>query len=176
VKIIVCPLSRLKETLNRSGAKHVITLIRDEELIKRERDSLLGHGLELDKHLWIEVDDIDEELDGMIAPTHAHLEQLISFARKWDGTTPMVVHCYAGISRSTAMAFILACISSPTRNEMEIARRLRIASPTARPNKRLIAIADSYLKRDGRMIRAVSMIGEGIGAYEGDPFTLCLDG
>jgi predicted protein tyrosine phosphatase len=176
VKIIVCPLSRLEDTLTRSGAKHVITLVRDEELIKRERDRLLGHGLELGKHLWIEVDDIDEELDGMIAPSLTHLEQLISFLGKWDGTTPIVVHCYAGISRSTAAAFILACILSPTLNEREVARRLRLASPTARPNKRFIALADSHLKRDGRMIHAVSMIGEGKGAYEGDPFSLCLDG
>jgi predicted protein tyrosine phosphatase len=59
--------------------------------------------------------------------------------------------------------------------ESEIARRLRLASPTARPNARFVAIADTYLKRDGRMVRAVSMIGEGKGADKGSPFAISLD-
>jgi predicted protein tyrosine phosphatase len=175
MEIIVCPLSQLKDTLGRSRAQHVVTLVRSEELIKRERDGLLDHGLAPDNHLWIEVDDIDEELDGMIAPSLEHIEQLIGFLERHDRAAPLIVHCYAGISRSTAAAFILACMLAPQLGESEIARRLRQASPTARPNTRLVALADAHLKRDGRMVRAVAMIGEGKGAYEGEPFTISLD-
>jgi predicted protein tyrosine phosphatase len=175
MEIIVCPLSQLKDTLGRSRAQHVVTLVRSEELIKRERDGLLGHGLAPDNHLWIEMDDIEQELDGMIAPSQRHVEQLIGFLETCDGAGRLVVHCYAGISRSTAAALILACIMAPQLGETEIARRLRLASPTARPNARFVALADAHLKRDGRMVRAVAMIGEGKGAYEGSPFTLCLD-
>jgi predicted protein tyrosine phosphatase len=128
-----------------------------------------------DNHLWIEVDDIAEEIDGMIAPGEAHIEELIGFLEKFDRAGPIVVHCYAGISRSTAVAYILACLLSRQLGEREIAKRLRAASPTARPNTRFVALVDTRLKRDGRMVRAMSMIGEGSGAYEGEPFTILLD-
>jgi predicted protein tyrosine phosphatase len=128
-----------------------------------------------DNHLWIEVDDIAEEIDGMIAPGEAHIEELIGFLEKFDRAGPIVVHCYAGISRSTAVAYILACLLSRQLGEREIAKRLRDASPTARPNTRFVALVDTRLKRDGRMVRAMSMIGEGSGAYEGEPFTILLD-
>jgi predicted protein tyrosine phosphatase len=120
------------------------------------------------------MDDIAEEMDGMIAPSEEHIEDLIRFLERWDRSTPLIVHCYAGISRSTAAAFISACVVSPCFPENEIARRLRLASPTARPNTRLVSIPDARLGRNGRMIRAVSAIGEGLGAYESTPFVIRL--
>lgn len=173
--IIVCPLSQLQKTLGHSGAHHGVTLVRDDELIGRERDGLKGNVGGLDGHLWLDVDDIDDELDGLIAPGHEHVERLITFLPSWNRSMPLVVHCYGGISRSTAAAFISACVLSPRLDETEIARRLRLASPTARPNTRLIAIADCHLGREGRMVRAVTEIGLGAGAYEGEPFAIRLD-
>ena len=51
----------------------------------------------------------------------------------WGGQGPMVVHCWAGISRSTAAAFTALCAINPQVPEELIARRLREASPTAYP-------------------------------------------
>jgi predicted protein tyrosine phosphatase len=172
--IIVCSLSRLQEMVSRSGAQHIVTLVRDEELIKRERDGLRRKGIEPDNHLWLEMDDIADEMHGMIAPSVEHVEKLISFLDRWNRSLPLVVHCYAGISRSTAAAFIAACVLPPSLDETEIAKRLRLASPTARPNARFVALADSYLGRNGRMVRAISQIGDGAGAYEAEPFRLHL--
>ena len=73
----------------------------------------------------------------------------------------MVVHCFAGISRSTAAAFITLCVARPKRDERDIARRLRQASRFATPNARIIAIADTMLGRNGRMIEAIAEIGRG---------------
>jgi predicted protein tyrosine phosphatase len=173
--IIVCSLSRLQETVGKSRARHVVTLVRDEELIRREREALRGNGVKPEDHLWLEMDDIAEEMDGMIAPSEQHIEQLIVFLKRWDRAQPMVVHCYAGISRSTAAAFIAACAISPERDEAEIAARLRAASPTAYPNRRLVALADRYLKRGGKMTAAIETMGFGAGAYEAEPFGLDLD-
>jgi predicted protein tyrosine phosphatase len=86
-----------------------------------------------------------------------------------------VVHCYAGISRSTAGAFITACALNPHRDEAGIAWSMRRASPIAMPNRRLVALADRLLGRNGRMVAAVEAIGAGIGAHEGDPFRLELE-
>ena len=67
----------------------------------------------------------------------------------------MVVHCFAGISRSTAGAFVAACALNPERDETQIAWEIRRASRTAQPNARIVSIADRLLKRDGRMVRAI---------------------
>jgi predicted protein tyrosine phosphatase len=85
------------------------------------------------------------------------------------------VHCYAGISRSTAGAFIAACALNPQRDERAIAQYIRQASPTATPNALLVSIADRMLERNGRMIAAVEAIGRGLAAEEGHPFRLDLE-
>jgi predicted protein tyrosine phosphatase len=87
----------------------------------------------------------------------------------------MVVHCFAGISRSTAGAFVAACALNPRRDEAAIAWQLRRLSQTASPNRRIVSIADRMLGRSGRMIDAVETIGPGLSAYEGDPFQLDLE-
>ena len=87
---------------------------------------------------------------------------------------PVLIHCYAGVSRSTAAAFIAACALNPTRDEAEIARAIRAASPTATPNARLVAIGDSMLERGGRMSAAIEGIGRGEECFEGVPFALEL--
>jgi predicted protein tyrosine phosphatase len=86
----------------------------------------------------------------------------------------MVMHCFAGISRSTGAAFVAACALNPKRDEEEIARAIRKASRTAQPNARIVSIADRLLKRDGRMVRAIESIGPGEAATEGHPFRLDL--
>jgi predicted protein tyrosine phosphatase len=55
---------------------------------------------------------------------------------------------------------------------MELAQALRRASPTATPNRRLVALADDRLGRQGRMIAAITAIGRGADCYEGAPFAL----
>ncbi|TIO01331.1 MAG: protein tyrosine phosphatase, partial [Mesorhizobium sp.] len=85
-----------------------------------------------------------------------------------------VVHCYAGISRSTASAYIIAAALAPKRDEAELAKTLRFLSPSATPNPRLIAVADMLLGREGRMIAAVEAIGRGADAFEGIPFELSI--
>jgi predicted protein tyrosine phosphatase len=114
-------------------------------------------------------------MDGYIIPCDEHVRRLIEFVRVWDRRNPMVVHCYAGISRSTAGAYVAACALNPRRDEGAIARELRLASPTATPNARIVSLADRMLGRDGRMIAAIESIGRGEIAFEGVPFRLDLE-
>jgi predicted protein tyrosine phosphatase len=166
--IHVCSLSRLNATVDETGARHIVTLLRLTERVVRPAQILP------ENHLVLAVDDITSPLEGYTAPGEEHVERLIEFAGRWDRTSPMVVHCFAGISRSTAGAFVAACAINPERDEREIALAIRRASRTAQPNARIVGIADRLLERDGRMIRAVEAIGPGIGAMEGDPFRLEL--
>ena len=165
----VCSLSRLSETVAATGAGHVLTLINAGTPVERPA------SIQSEHHRTIGFNDIVEPMDGAVLPGEAHVEALLDFARAWDRARPVVIHCYAGISRSTAAAFITACALKPERDEAEIARALRAASPSATPNRLLVAIADRLLERDGRMVAAVAAIGRGSEAFEGEPFCLTLE-
>jgi len=167
--IHVCSLALLHETVEETGASHVVTLLKDTHLVQRPS------AIPADRHLVLGMDDICEPLDGYVCPAEEHVTDLLDFVRGWNRGAPLVVHCYAGISRSTAGAFITACALNPYREEEAIAWSMRRASPIATPNRRLVALADRVLDRDGRMVAAVEAIGAGIGAQQGDPFRLELE-
>lgn len=167
--IHVCSLARLHDTVSQTGARHIVTLIKDVSLVRRPQAILENN------HLLLDMDDISAPIDGYVLPASEHVERLIGFVTGWDRDAPLVVHCYAGISRSTAGAFIAACALNPQRDERIIARAIRASSPTAQPNLRLVSLADEMLGRRGRMIAAVDAIGPGQSAYEGVPFRLDLE-
>ena len=167
--IHVCSLARLYDTVDETGARHIVTLLRLTDRVTRPTH------IAAENHLVLSVDDISDPIDGFTLPGEQHVGRLIDFVGKWDRTTPMVVHCFAGISRSTAGAFVAACALNPQRDETQIAWAIRRASRTAQPNARIVSIADRLLKRDGRMVRAIETIGPGQAAMEGEPFRLDLD-
>jgi predicted protein tyrosine phosphatase len=162
----VCSLARLDRTVRDVGAGHVLTLINAQTPVTRPV------SIPEDQHLYLSMSDILEPLDGHILPAEMHVRQLLTFVRGWDRKQPMVIHCYAGVSRSTAAAIITACALNPNRNEDEVARTVRKLSPTATPNLKLLAIADDVLGRRGHLVRAVETIGRGEDCFEGVPFRL----
>ena len=165
--LVVCPLSRLGETLAASRARSVVTLLARD----RHRDLPdLGDRA----HLVLDLSDIAEPLPGHVLPGAEHVAALLAFARRWDGRAPLLLHCYAGVSRSTAAAFALACALDPGRPEADVAAALRAASPSATPNPRLVALADAALGRGGRMSAAVAGIGRGADCFEGEVFRLAV--
>lgn len=165
----VCPLSAVPDVVARARAAHLVTLLQEEILVERPRAILP------DKHLRLLVHDIAEPSLGCIAPDETHIAELIAFARDWGGRGPMVVHCWAGISRSTAAALTALCAVNPEVSEERIARALREASPTAYPNRLMIRLADEALGRGGRMMSAVESIGRGVPSHEAVPFSLPAD-
>ena len=167
--IHVCSLANLHRTVEEYGARHVVTLLRDVHLVQRPATIVEAN------HLILGLDDIHEPCNGYVAPCDEHVSKLIGFVRGWDRTAPMVVHCYAGISRSTAGAFVAACALNPGRGELHIAQELRRRSDTASPNRRIVSIADDLLGRNGRMVDAINAIGPGATAYEANPFRLELE-
>ena len=167
--IHVCSLARLHDTVRETGARHVVTLIKDVSLVHRPAT------VTAENHLLLDMDDINEHIEGYVIPAETHVGDLLRFVRAWDRAAPLVVHCYAGISRSTAGAFVTACALNPQRDEAAIARALRDASPTAMPNIRIVSLADRMLGRQGRMVAAIESIGPGMAAYASEPFRLDLE-
>jgi len=128
--------------------------------------------LEDDQHLKLAMNDISEPRDGLVLPSERHVQRLIDFIDDWDLEQSMLVHCWAGVSRSTAGVFISLCRLNEGVSENEIAEALREASPTATPNAKLVGLADDIMGRDGRMADAVQMIGQGEMAFEGAVFSM----
>ena len=167
--IHVCSLAALPDTVKATGASHILTVMANVDQVQRPESVLPAN------HLKISMDDITEQMDGFVAPSDSHIEQVLNFVRGWDRSAPLVVHCYAGISRSTASAFAAVCMLNPHRDEISIARQIRAASPIASPNRLIVSLADRALGRDGRMLRALDEMGPGNLMIEGRPFRLDLD-
>jgi predicted protein tyrosine phosphatase len=167
--ILVCPLSAVPRIVSHSNACRLVTCLQDEIAVTRPQ------GIEPDKHLRLALHDITVTMPGCIAPSEAHIAALVAFAQAWGGEGAMVVHCWAGISRSTAAAFTALCAINPHTSERTIATRLRRASPTAQPNRLMVEIADHVLGRHGRMLSALLAIGPGDYASEAVPFALPAD-
>ena len=165
-RLYVCPLSKLAETVQLSGARHIVSLINSNMQVPYPLS--VPH----DQRLFLGFNDITEPAPGLEPPERLHAQKLIDFVRTWNGETPLVIHCWMGISRSTAGAYIAQCALMPDQDEKDLALALRTASPSATPNIRLVQFADELLERDGRMIDAILDIGRGEDAFEGTPFSL----
>lgn len=152
-RIIVCPSVSAAELCREHAPSHVVSLAGPGD-----------DGPDLDggmRRLILAFNDIDAPRPGSVAPNEAAIASLIAFGRTWRGERPLLVHCLAGISRSTAAAFILACMCERAAPEVALALALREAAPCATPNRLMIALADEILLRRGRMIDAVRAIGRG---------------
>jgi len=165
----VCPLSRLNETVAAIGPSHVVSLLSAGTAVERPA------SIAPERHLVINVSDILEPMEGHVLAGPEHMDRLLAFIRAWDRGNPLLFHCWAGISRSTAAAYIAACALAPERSETELALALRVAAPCATPNARFVALADDILGRQGRMVDAIRAIGRGAEAMEGVPFMLQLN-
>ncbi len=163
----VCSLARLEEVAASSGARRLISLLSPLG-VKASRPP----GIAPADHLVVGVSDIVEPKDGFTHPEERHVLDILRFFKDWDRTAPLLIHCYAGVSRSTAAAFIGLCLLMPEQPEQALAARLRQASPTATPNLRLVELADGLLHRSGRMVDAVRGIGRGADCFEGAPFSI----
>lgn len=165
-RIHVCSLQRLHGTVEEIGARDIVTLIKNIGQVKTP--AMIAR----ERHLALDFADIIAPRDGEVLATTTHITQLLDFVSGWDRAAPLIIHCYAGVSRSTAGAFISACSLRPDRSEAEWAQAIRQASPTATPNLHLVTMADRILGRNGRMIAAIEAIGRGEDCFEGVPFAL----
>ncbi|MCI5077391.1 tyrosine phosphatase family protein [Oricola sp.] len=168
--LVVCPLSQLHQTALATGAKRMLTVINSGTPVERPAE------IAEENHLFLGFNDIAVAMDGMTLPGEEHVRAILDFAREWDREQSMIVHCFAGISRSTASAYMIALALNPELDEQELAHELRFRAPSATPNPRLIEIADAVLGRQGRMVDAIKAIGRGEYAFEGEPFKLNIFG
>lgn len=172
MSILVSPLSQLSELVLRRRPDRVISVLDPGAPFPE-----LGPGY-AERHLRLAFHDANQPGPGITLPSAQHLAELAGFLDGWEAAECLLVHCRAGISRSTATAFIAACHRNPAASELRIATELRKAAPFARPNEALVRLADSVMGRSGRMSAAIAATGRGLewsDAVEGEPFELASD-
>jgi predicted protein tyrosine phosphatase len=158
--VLIAPFSAVEDTVRRYRPSHMLTLM-VEPFVPTPA------AIHPDRHLRLSVHDVIEPADGIVCPDHTHISDLIAFARGWDRSTPFLVHCWAGISRSTAAAYIVLCDLHGRGHEDGLAEALRFHAPHAQPNRLMVSHADRLLGRDGRMIAAVESMPPAEPAWEG---------
>jgi predicted protein tyrosine phosphatase len=164
--IIVCPLDAVEDQVALHGVRRVVSLLGPDTPHRA------FSGIASAEHLKLTFHDIIEPMTGFVQPRADDAKLLVDFLKGWDRKAPILIHCWAGISRSTASAFTALCMAKPSDDEAELALALRNASPSATPNRLLVSLADDLLGRSGRMVRAAEAIGRGENAFSGTPFKL----
>jgi predicted protein tyrosine phosphatase len=164
--IIVCPLSRLNEMADYHQVSHVLTLINNDAKVETPKK------IKPENHLFLGMNDIVISQQGLDLPIESQVQMILDFAKNWNQLNPLLVHCYAGVSRSTAAAYMITLLLNPDLDPFDLAQNLRKLSPFATPNLRLISLADEIMGYNGKMVAAISGIGRGADCFENIPFTL----
>jgi predicted protein tyrosine phosphatase len=159
--ILVTPLSAVDDVIRLRRPSHIMTLLSPDHMIDTPVD------FPADRHLRLGMNDVVDAAAGDTPPDRAHVEELLSFSRTWPADDPLLVHCWAGISRSMAATYIVLCDRLGHGSELLTARAIRARAPHAYPNALLVRHADDLLGREGRMVEAIRSIGAGRMVAEG---------
>jgi predicted protein tyrosine phosphatase len=153
-KITVCGLAELNL---HSGAKvsHVLSILDPNWPVPE----VFGTYGEHDK-LELRFDDIIEDTLGESPPQIFHVEQLLAFGRTLEGEAGahLLVHCHAGVSRSSASMALLIAQALPDRAAEAVFADVLAIRPQIWPNLRIVEMGDALLRRDGALVAAAAGI------------------
>ena len=169
-RILVTPLSAVPDVIRSHRPSHLVTLLSPEHMIETPV------GFPAERHLRLGVNDVVDVHAGESPPAREHIEELLAFSRGWDAEDPILVHCWAGVSRSMAATYAILCDRLGAGSEAYAAKAIRDRAPHAYPNSLLVQYADELLNRRGRMIEAIRNIGPGIIVAEGSIVEFPLKG
>ena len=106
------------------------------------------------QQLILRFDDISTPIDDLIVPQDIHIERALKFAQLIDDGS-LLIHCHAGISRSSAIALAIIADKLGVGNEEEAVKTLEFINPNCRPNRLLVKMTDEILERNGKLYNKV---------------------
>lgn len=157
MRLLVGPGSAIAGVLASAPVDHVLTLISPDAE---------APNVDVPRTV-LRFNDIAEPRPGLVPPSAETMAAILALRERLSPDATLLVHCHAGVSRSTAAAYVLACAIRPAGEERALADFLRARCPQATPNSLMVALADRALGRDGAMSRAIIGIGRGVDAFEG---------
>lgn len=132
------------------GATHVLSIFDPDHPVPEAFGTFGEHAkLELRFH------DIVDPRPGEIVPTRAHVDAILAFGRTLQTERAnLLVHCHAGISRSTASMALLIAQAAPDMAATDVLLTVHGVREKAWPNLRLVELGDAALDRGGTLVAA----------------------
>lgn len=151
--LAVCGLDELERTIPRIRPTHVISITDpgDDEVEFDGAPTVLRlafHDVHAAGGLVSKL--LMGRGDGEL-PCIDHAQAILDFGRQIPEKSRVLVHCHAGVSRSTAAAYLLICMHKPCA-ELQAYQFLRVLRPQARPNRLIVKFGDKLLGAEGRML------------------------
>ncbi len=150
--LTVCGLDELDRHSER-GVTHVLSILDPEWPEPEAFEDFEPHA-----RVTFRFHDAIEPERGVVLPQKPDVDAILGFGRDAGGVTHLLIHCHAGISRSTAAMLMILAQAHPHELEDAIVNRLLEIRPQAWPNSRMIGFADELLGRAGRLSAAVARI------------------
>jgi predicted protein tyrosine phosphatase len=149
--ITICGLDELA-LHRRAGVTHLLSILDPDWPEPDEFDLWGSHDL-----LRVRFHDVIEEGPKFEPPTSEHIAEVLAFGRSLPSDRPvhLLIHCHAGISRSTAAAILMLAQRDPGRDPQDVVAEIVRQRPGAWPNLRIIEIGDRQLGRGGLLVQAV---------------------
>jgi predicted protein tyrosine phosphatase len=149
-QVTICGIEEL-EGHCAGGITHVLSIL---DPGWPEPESL--SGFDINRRLRLRFHDVIEPQPGWIAPERWDIELLLAFSRDLAGATEahLLIHCHAGVSRSTAAATLVMAQTCPDRPVDEVLREVVRLRPRAWPNLRILELGDEILGRGGKIVEA----------------------
>jgi len=153
-KIHVCGVAEL-ETVLRNPFTHIVSIWDPEWIERGGVENQLRQRLPGKTRLHIAYfHDTSAEEPGRQAPVEDDLRSILAFAADLEPGAEILIHCWAGISRSTAVAYAILCQAAGPGRESECIESILTVRPQAFPNALIVELADRILNRKGAMRQA----------------------
>ena len=86
------------------------------------------------------------------APRLQDVQRILDFTSQLPARAKVLVHCRAGISRSTATAYAILCQHTKPGKEMDNLLHVQSLRDLVMPNRLIVELADKALNRNGAML------------------------
>jgi predicted protein tyrosine phosphatase len=150
--LTVCGLDEL-EGHSACGVTHVLSIIDPDWPEPPAFDAFGPHF-----RATFRFHDVIEAAPGIVAPKKTDVEAILAFGRDAGEMRRLLIHCHAGVSRSTAATLMILAQAHARSNEGSLVDWLLKMRPQAWPNSRMVAFADELLGRNGRLTAALAAL------------------
>jgi predicted protein tyrosine phosphatase len=153
-RLTICGIPELDEHCA-AGVTHVLSILDPDMLDPPAFAAFAPH-----RRLALRFHDIIETRPNSLAPQKADVERVLAFGRELIEESPahLLIHCHAGVSRSTASAALILAQARPERPAREALEAVSQIRPRAWPNLRILEFGDELLGRNGEIVAAVAAI------------------
>jgi predicted protein tyrosine phosphatase len=153
MRITICGIDELR-LHGDAGVTHVLSILDPDWPDPAEFIAYDPHH-----RIALRFHDVIAPSPSIVPPSPDHVEQLLAFGREANAAgsdTHILIHCHAGISRSTAAAALLLAQADPARQPADIFAEIARLRPRAWPNLLLLELGEAALGRQGEIVPAAA--------------------